>query len=142
MSNTRAAITLDMQAASEHCPECNVKFPVIRGSVYDEGEPFGLYLIALHGHCPQGRLAHLAIAVLDHSGTKQRPIAASIDVIAEPEQIGFSLIDWQSSPWRNEVYLGQMLSPEQVNASPHRATFFDIAEHVVQDLPDVRAYLA
>ena len=60
-------ITLDKQVAYQHCPECNADFPVIRGSVYDGGQGCGLYVIALHGHSPQGRLAHLAVALLDRS---------------------------------------------------------------------------
>ena len=64
-----------------------------------------------------------------------------MDVITTPEQTGFGLVNWDASPWRNEVYLGKMLNPEEVRASPHRTTFFHIAEHVVRELPDVHAYL-
>jgi hypothetical protein len=117
-----------------------VDFTVVRGSVYDRDEPFGLYLIGLHGHSPQGRLAHLAIAVLDRSGNEPHPYAVALDVIALPDHLGFSAVDWPSSPWRGEAYLGEMLDREQVLASPHRATFFHIAEHVVRDLSQVQAY--
>jgi hypothetical protein len=135
-------IMLDKQVVSQHCPECDVDFAVVRGSVYDRGQGFGLYLIALHGHSPQGRLAHLAIAVLDRSAGQPSPVAAAIDVIVLPEQLGFSLVEWEASPWRGERYLGFMLSPEQVRTGPHRETFFHIAEHVVRELPEVQAYLA
>src|SRR5262245_30983446 len=68
-------ITLDRQVVSQHCPDCDVDFTVVRGSVYDAGEPFGLYLIALHGHSAQGTLGHLAIAMLDRSGDVPHPKA-------------------------------------------------------------------
>jgi hypothetical protein len=136
------AFTLDRQVASDHCPECDVNFSVIRGSVYDDGQPFGLYLIALHGHCWEGRLGHIAIAILNRSSSEPRKVAASMEAIALPEEVAFSLVDWKSSPWRSEAYLGQMLSPEEVRSSPHRAAFFQIAEHIFQDLPEARAYLA
>ena len=135
-------ITLDRQVASQRCPECETDFTVVRGSVYDSGEGVGLYLIALHGHSPRGRLAHLSVAVLDRSGGQPVPLAAAMDVIASPDQFGFALVKWEASPWRGEAYLGQMLSPAEVRASPHRATFFHVAEHVVDELPEVRAYFA
>jgi hypothetical protein len=135
-------ITLDRQVFPQHCPECEADFTVVRGSVYDGGQGFGLYLIALHGHSPQGRLGHLAIALLGGTGGQPVPLAAAMDVIATPEQFGFALVEWESSPWRGEAYLGRMLSPAEVRASPHRPTFFHIAEHVVDELPEVRAYFA
>jgi hypothetical protein len=49
-------ITLDKQAVGQHCPVCGVDFTVVRGSVYDGEQPFGLYLIGLHGHSPEGCL--------------------------------------------------------------------------------------
>jgi len=135
-------ITLDKQIVSQRCLECEVDFPVVRGSVFDGGQGFGLYLIALHGHSPAGRLGHLAVALLDRSTGQPVPLAAAMDVIAMPDQIGFSLVEWEVSPWRGERYLGRFLSPEEVRASPHRGTFFHIAEHVTRDVPEVRAYLA
>jgi hypothetical protein len=135
-------ITLDHQVVSQHCPECDADFIVVRGSVYDAGEGVGLYLIALHGHSPQGRIGHLAIALLDRSGGEPVPLAAAMDVMAMPEQLGFSLVEWEASPWRSEAYLGRMLAPAEVRASPHRATFFHMAEHMVEELPEVRSYFA
>jgi hypothetical protein len=135
-------ITLERQVVSQRCPACDVDFVAVRGSVYNEGQGFGLYLIALHGHSPQGRLAHLAIAILDRSGEQPRPVAAAMDVIMLPEELGSALVEWETSPWQSEAYLGEMLTPDQVRASPHRETLFHIAEHVVRDLPEVRAYFA
>ena len=135
-------ITIDKQVVSQHCPECDIEFPVIRGSVYGGGQPMGLYLIALHGHSPQGHLGHLAIAIIDQSAGESRPLAVAMVVMAMPDQFGFSLVDWVSSPWRYESYLGEMIGQDQVRASPHRATFFHIAEHVVEDIAEVRAYFA
>jgi hypothetical protein len=105
------AITLDQQIVSQRCPQCEADFTVVRGSAYDGGQCLGLHLIALHGHSPHGRLGHLAIALLDRSGAQPVPLAAAIHVFAAPEQFGFELVDWDSSPWIGAVYLGRMLSP-------------------------------
>ena len=135
-------ITLDKQIVSQLCPGCETDFTVVRGSVYEGGQGFGLYLIALHGHSPQDRLGHLAVALLDRSSGQPVPLAAAMDVIATPEQFEFALVEWETSPWRGEAYLGRMLAPAEVRSSPHRPTFFHIAEHVVAELPEVRAYFA
>jgi hypothetical protein len=133
-------ITLDRQAVSQHCADCGVTFTVVRGSVYDAGNPMGLYLIALHGHSRAGRMAHLAVAVL---GAKDcSPLAAAMDVTATAEQFVFTLVDWDTSPWRKETYLGIMLGADQVRAQPERATFFHVAGHVTRELPEIRTYFA
>lgn len=93
-------ITLDQQTVSQVCRDSATSFSVVRGSVFDEGRPIGLYLIALHGHSPEGRLAHIAIAT---RGPADGPIAMAIQVIETPDQIGFRLIDWSESPWQSEA---------------------------------------
>jgi hypothetical protein len=135
-------ITLDKQVVMQDCPECEVQFTVVRGSVYGDGEPIGLYLIGLHGHSPDGLLGHLAIALLDRSAAEPRAYAAAMTVIAMPDQFGFKLVDWVVSPWRGEAYLGEMLTPSEVRSSSHRETFFHVADHVVEDLPEVYEYFA
>jgi hypothetical protein len=135
-------ITLDKQIVAERCLECDAEFVTVRGSVYNNGNAFGLYLIALHGHSPQGRLGHLAISLLAVSDGHPAPLAAAMNVISMPEEFGYALVEWESSPWWGEEYLGQMLRPTEVRSSPHRPTFFHIAEHVVAELQEVQAYFA
>jgi hypothetical protein len=134
-------LSLDRQVVSQDCPECAVRFTVVRGSVLDEGNPIGLYLIALHGHDVSGKLAHLAIAVMDHSAIPPHSFAAAMVVRATGEQFTFSLNDWAASPWKDEKYLGEMLDRSAVLVSPHKGLFFHIADHVVSDLSEVGEYL-
>jgi hypothetical protein len=134
-------ITLDKQVVSDYCPECDEDFNVVRGSAYDEGKPYALYLIALHGHSPAGQLAHLAIALLTRSGDSKYAVAAAMQVACTSDQFQFSLVDWEYSPWQHEEYLGEMLSASEVRCSPHGADFFHIADHIVDEIPEVREYL-
>lgn len=60
----------------------------------------------------------------------------------DDRQYRFSLVDWSSSPWRDETYLGVMLSPDLARQSPMKAEFFHVADHVVMDLAQVREYFA
>jgi hypothetical protein len=83
-------------------------------------------------------VAHLAIALLRPEGA---PVAVSLRVTVDEQQYRFSLVELSSSPWRDEAYLGVMLSPERARQSPMKADFFHVADHVVMDLPPVREYL-
>jgi hypothetical protein len=135
-------ISLDRQDITQHCPDCSIDFKSIRGSVYDDGARLGLYLIALHGHTTQGRIAHLALAITEQTNGQAKSVAAAIDVLCLPDEIGFSVAEWAYSPWRNEKYLGEMLSRDNVLSNPHKSLFFHIAEHIYRDLPEVMAYFA
>jgi hypothetical protein len=135
-------ISVDKQLVSQHCEACDADFVVVRGSVFDDGEPIGLYLIALHGHSPAGRIAHLAVAILDQTTPEPMSFAVAMDVMALPSEYAFKLVDWEKSPWRTEMYLGVMLSSDEVRKSPHRSAYFHISEHIVNDLEEVRDYLA
>lgn len=134
-------ITLDKQFGTQRCDECNIDFNVVRGSVYDGGEPVGLYMIALHGHSPRGRLGILAVSLfLEKVGEASVPIAAAIQVVAAPRQLEFSLVEWSDSPWHGHAYLGEMLAPDEVRNHDFRPNFFHVADHAVTDLEEVRGY--
>jgi hypothetical protein len=134
-------ITLDRQSATGTCPE-HGPYAVVRGSCYENGRPFGLYLIALHGHDPVGRLAHLAVALLDGDGAGPRPQAAAVVIASRPDRFECNFAPWAESPWSGETYLGEMLEPDDARRSRHRARFFDVTDRVVEDLPEVRDYFA
>ncbi|MGQ0634250.1 MAG: hypothetical protein ACT4QC_06555 [Planctomycetaceae bacterium] len=133
---------MDQQIVVQHCDECAVDYTVIRGSIFDEGNPFGLYLIALHGHCSQGKLGHLAIGVRAQADADDAKSAAAIQIIGMPDQSCFSFTDWDDSPWKDESYLGVMYGRESALASSLKPLFLHVAEHVVNDLPGVRDYFS
>lgn len=130
-------VRLDCQKAERRC-ECGVTYPVVRGSVFDGTTPIGLYLVALHGHSEHGRLAHLAIALLQPTGD---PVAMAMRVHATPAEIQFSFVDWTDSPWRTERYLGHLWSAEEARASSLKADFLHVAEHVVTEIASIAKYI-
>lgn len=132
-------ISLDRQVVRQECEACQAAFQVVRGAVYDAGAPIGLYLAALHGHAARGAVAHLGISIIDQD---RGPVAAALDAVGTPEQVTFAIVDWNHSPWRGEAYLGTMLDREAVLNESLKGVFFHVAEHVVADLDEVRAYLA
>jgi hypothetical protein len=85
-------------------------------------------------------LAHLAVAILDESEGEPHPYAVAMYVTVSDDQTGFSLVDWCDSPWRTELYLGEMLDRADALKSRHKQLFFHIAEHVIDELPEVDRY--
>src|ERR1700731_1061859 len=110
-----AVFTLDCQVISQGCPHCKAEFTVVRGSFYDEGAPFGLYLVALH-RCDGTPLGHVALAVLDEAAPL--PQAVALQIWPTPNEFQMSLTNWEDSPWRTENYLGNMMDREEAKASP------------------------
>jgi hypothetical protein len=131
-------ITLDQDMLEDNCHECESPFTIIRGSVYGDDQPFGLYLVALHGHSPSGKIAHLAVAVqsLDHG----EPMAAAIVISATSDNYMFGFTDWVNSPWAEESYLGRQLDRKSALESDCHSMFLHIAEHIVSELPKVEEY--
>jgi hypothetical protein len=52
------------------------------------------------------------------------------------------LVEPKESFWGSQHYLGRMLAPNEARESPLRGRFFHVADHVVEDLPEVQAYLS
>jgi len=135
-------ITLDRQVTTRRCEPCNVDFTVVRGSVFEDEHPLGLYVLALHGHSAQGRLAHLALGVLDRRDPDATPVAVALKVSATDREFRQSAVDWAESPWASETYLGRMLDRADALASPLSPVLFHIADHVLRELPEVESYFA
>lgn len=135
-------LLLDFQVISSECPRCSGIHPVVRGSVYDGDTPIGIYLISLHGHYEGGRFAQLAIAVANTVEANSHPIAVALNILEMNEQVGFQIANWSESIFSSETYLGEMLDRSTALTSSHIDLFFRIAEHVVGDLPDVKAYFS
>jgi hypothetical protein len=125
---------------TQFCDPCRLAFYVVRGSAFEDQRPFGLYLAALHGHSPGGKLAHLAVSVLDFGQPDAGPTAFAIEVSATRTEFRHTLVDWAGSPWARESYLGRMLNRTEALESPLKPLAFQVADRVLGDIPEVQAY--
>lgn len=132
-------ISLDRQTFTETCPGCGASFSGVRGSIFEDGIPRGLYLVALHGH-EAAAVAHLAIARL--TPESNQPQAVALRVSATDEQFRFTFTDWRLSPWQNHDYLGSRLDRDAALVDVNRRSYLHIAEHVVSDLDEVKNFFA
>jgi hypothetical protein len=115
---------------------------VVRGSAYDGGHPFGLYLIAFYGQSLDDKIAHSAVALLDRTAAEPHPLAAAIVVPERRQQFDCQFVSWSESPWREEAYPGEMLEPDAARRNPHRDLICAVVDRVIEDLPDVQSYFS
>ena len=132
-------LALDSIKTTERsCEQCHQPFPQITGAIFADGQPIGFFMLALHGHSPEGRLAHLAMAICNLQG---EAASAALVVTASGRNFRYRFLDWRDSPWSSED-LENMLDREAVLQSPFRPTFLHAAEHVVRDVPEVSQYFS
>lgn len=132
---------IDFQNVTDVCRHCENSYDVTRGSVFRGGQGVSIYLAALH-QCNAGKAVHLAIAVQAGREEFDETCAVALQARANDDQITFSIVDWELSPWSEEGYLGRLLSREEALESDKKSTFFHIADHVVLKNPTIQDYLS
>ena len=135
-------ISLERHVGKQGCKVCDAEFVVVSGSVVEDGHPFGSYIVGLHGHSSEGRLAQLAVALLDRREPEAGPIAVALEVSATPREFRMTVVDWAESPWAGETYLGKMLDKADVVDNRLRPVVLDMVNRVLSELPEVRSYFA
>ncbi len=135
-------ITLERHIGRQRCETCNAEFTVVSGPVFEDRHPFGSYIVGLHGHSSEGRVAQLALALLDRREPEASPIAVALEVSATPREFHMTVVDWTESAWAGESYLGRMLDRAEVVDNPLRPVVLDLAERVLRELSEVRSYFA
>jgi hypothetical protein len=134
------ALTIDYQDVTSSCPHCGADYQISRGSVYRDGVGVSIYLTALH-QCQSGKAVHAGIAVQEGKEGFDTTSAAALRVVETNEGHGARVVDWNESPWKNESYLGKLLTREEVLNSPFKDRFFHILDHILAENPTVKTYL-
>ena len=135
-------ITVERHPGKHRCETCHVEFTVVSGAVLEDGHPLGSYIVGLHGHSSEGRLAQLALALLDRRDPQADPVAVALEVSATPREWRMTVVEWAQSAWAGETYLGRMLNRAEVVDNPLRSLLLDMADRVVRELPEVQSYFA
>jgi hypothetical protein len=133
-----AAITIDHQLAQETCPCCGIQFEVSRGCAYQDGEPYGIYLAAMHG-CRQ-RMVLLAVGLQADGDNASKTVCATLKVWCTPAQFEVSFTDPRESPWAREEYLQPLLSRQEALAHPLKSALLAVVDQIVLHNP-VHGYL-
>jgi hypothetical protein len=133
-------VNIDYQNISQNCEHCGEMFKISRGSVYENAKGFSIYLAAMH-QCSEGKLVHLAIAVKESYKDFQETCAVAMKIYPTESEFEMTVVDSIDSPWQKESYLGRMLNREEAINSSLIDTFFQIADHIVVDNPELNWYL-
>jgi hypothetical protein len=131
-------LAIDRQAITETCGHCGREYQVTRGSVYREGEPFALFIAGMHG-CRGERVVALTIAL--SQGPKATPLALTLQILPTETEYQMRIVEPSLSPWRDQAYLGRMLSRPEALAGQLKPTFFEIADAVIAMNPELNSYL-
>jgi hypothetical protein len=130
--------TIDHQAAMETCQHCRSVYSVSRGSVYEDSQPFALYIAGMHD-CNGHPVVVLAIAVARPDGE----VSSAMTLQVQPSETEYEIriLEPDNSPWKSHSYLGHMLTRNEVLKSPLRETFYQIADTVITSNVVVHTFL-
>lgn len=135
-------IRVERHVGTQRCEKCNVEFTVVSGAVLELDHPLGSYIVGLHGHSSDVRLAQMALALLDRRAPEALPIAVALDVSATPRAFRLTVVDWAQSAWAGDTYLGRMLGRADVVDNPLMPLLLDMADRVLRELAEVQLYFA
>ncbi len=135
-------VTLQRHIGTHRCRTCNTEFTVVSGPLFENGHPYGSYIVGLHGHSDNGRLAQMALALLDRRQPEAPAVVVALEVSATARELRLKVVDWSQSEWAGDTYLGTMLDGDEVVDSPLRPVVSDVAHRVLRELSEVGSYLA
>ena len=135
-------IRVEKNFGTQRCGKCAAEFVVVSGAIRENDHPLGSYIVGLHGRPCQRRKAQLALALLDRRAPEISPIAVALQVSGVSRELEMTVVEWTESEWAGESYLGRMLGKAEVIDNPLRPLLLDMADRVLQAVPEVRAYLA
>jgi hypothetical protein len=133
-------ITLDREIVRQTCSHCQTKFLICRGSVYDEGKPFAIYLAALHC-CQPGSLVNLVISIAKGNHSLKENTAVALNITPMESENQFRIVEPHDSPWISEKYLGRILRRKEAQASRLKYVYFHIADNIIEEIPEIKNYL-
>ena len=91
-------ITIDFEVVNQSCDHCHATFDLSRGSVYENGSRFSIYLAGMH-KCHSGKLVHLVIAVSEGYKDFDETCAVACGSIQQKETLRCRL-------WMRKTHLG------------------------------------
>ncbi len=133
-------VSVDRHVGTQRCQKCGAEFVVVSGAIRENDHPVGSYIVGLHSRPCEQRKAQLALALLDRRAPEASPIAVALDVSGTLRECHMTVVEWTESEWAGESYLGKMLGKAEVIHNPLRPLLLDMADRVLQAVPEARAY--
>lgn len=65
-----------------------------------------------------------------------------MSIATTEKEFQVKIISPEESPWKNEVYLGHMMSQEEARKSTVKETLFHIVDHIVLNVEEINDYFS
>jgi hypothetical protein len=136
----------DDQVTDGVCTRCGAPYESVIGVLYEDEEAIAIYRADLFDHFHREALPRvvLSIAVGDwQDGTDHSDrCSAAIEAWAEGDRVRMAFSDRAGSPWQELEVVSWQLSSQEAEASPLRAAFLRLADHVACNDRRLRRVLA
>jgi hypothetical protein len=136
----------DDQVTDGVCTRCGAPYESVIGVLYEDEEAIAIYRADLFDHFHREALPRVVISIAvgdwqdgtDHSDR----CSAAIEAWAEGDRVRMAFSDRAGSPWQELEVVSWQLSSQEAEASPLRAAFLRLADHVACNDRRLRRVLA
>lgn len=140
--NDKYKIEIGEEEKSIECLEKGTKDSVGHGFIYKNGDAYAIYMV---GWSPARIEKKVSVAIsigdFDDDARIEDRTCFGVEVFPTGEEISFSFIDPEFSPWAKTESLGIMISKEEARSHPFKSELFLILEHALRNHKPVSDYL-
>ena len=130
------------KVTDHRCEDCGQTFRRVYGFVHEDGAAYAVYNAALHEGHPEPEVC-LTITIGGWGGDDPAKRRSVNFLVRKPSgKVGMMITNAARSHWRSSSDLGQFLDRDEALASEDIKAYFHVADHVLEDDPRVRDYLA
>jgi len=139
-----AKITIEQGPEQEpkYCTCCGNKTLTVHGFVYNDNNAYAVYFASWTlGHRERGVSMAIGLGEWGDGSSPEKRRSMGLECRTTGDQYQFVVIEPEQSPWGKSEFLGRMLPREKALDDIQIKEFFQIADHIIQEDPRVRAFL-
>ena len=140
-----AKITIEQgpEEDPKRCACCGNKTLTVHGFVYRDNNAHAVYFASWTiGHSERGVAMAIGLGEWGDGSSPETRRSIGLECRTTDDKFQFMIIDPGQSPWGKSEFLGRMLPREKALTDLQIDDFFQIADHIVQEDPRVRAFLS
>jgi len=124
------------------CGCCGGKTTSLVRFVLRDGAPYAVYYAAFsENHPAAGVKALVSLGDWSAAGSPERRTAFALHLALSPAGYHVDLLDGEDSLWRTATLVGRLLSRDEALVHPLLGEALQVADEMVAQDPEVRAYL-
>lgn len=136
-------IELGNDGPTTRCECCGATSRTVHGFIYDRGDARAVYYAGWsEGHPDDGVTMAIAVGDWDEGADATRRVSIGLRARASEQEVHFSVLRPEESPWSRTELLGAMLPRTAALGHPVLKEVFTIAEYIVRNDDRVARFLA